>query len=278
MTPEDVLATWRAWQEAQGLAERSIAERAGGVARYLRFAGEDPLAITAAGVTRFIGRPGLKPRTRWIYRQHLAAYSDFLVRAKLRPDSPLADVPNVRKPPATPRPIESHELDALLARVSGPARMMVLLAAYAGLRVHEIAKLQGRDLDRVSGRLRVEGKGGREAVLPMHPAILAEAEWYPESDWWFPAREGGPVSRQAVSNAIRSALAAAGSQATAHQLRHWYATELLRRGVDVRIVQELMRHASLQTTAGYTRVSELQLADGVGRLELPAPSEELGGG
>lgn len=276
MSPEDVLATWRAWQEAQGLAERTIAERAALLSRYFRFAGEEPLQVTATGITRFIGRPGLKPRTRWIYRQHLAAYSDFLQRAKLRPDSPIGDVPEVRKPASTPRPVESHELDALLAKVSGPPRMMVLLAAYAGLRVHEIAKLQGRDLDRKAGRLTVEGKGGKEAVLPAHPAILAEAEHYPEADWWFPAKGGGPVSRQAVSNAIRAGLASVGSRATAHQLRHWYATELLRRGVDVRIVQELMRHASLQSTQGYTRVSSGQLADGVGRLPAPVQDPQEG--
>lgn len=266
MTLEEVLAQWRAWQEAQGLSERSISERAACVARYARFSSEDPLAFTAAGMTRYIGRPGLKPRTRWAYRQHLASFSDFLVAAKLRDGSPLGDVPAVRKPTGTPRPVESHELAALLGKVDGPARMMVLLAAYAGLRVHEIAKVEGRDLDREGATLTVLGKGGREDVLPVHPEILAEAAHYPERDWWFPAKEGGPVSRQAVSMAIGRALAGAGSRATAHQLRHWYASALLEAGADIRVVQELMRHASLQSTQIYTRVSPHQRVAAVGNL------------
>lgn len=266
MTLEEALALWRAWQEAQGLSERSIAERASCVERYARFSGEEPLGFTAASITRYIGRPGLKPRTRWAYRQHLAAYSAFLVAAKLRPDSPVGDVPAVRKPTGTPRPVESHELSSVLARVEGPSRMMVLLAAYAGLRVHEIAKVQGLDLDVEAATLTVLGKGGKERILPVHPAILAEAANYPPRDWWFPAREGGPVSRQAVSMAVRRALAGVGSRATPHQLRHWFATALLEAGADIRVVQELMGHASLQSTQVYTRVSPHQRVAAVGNL------------
>lgn len=271
----EVLAQWRAWQEAQGLSERTIDERAGLVTRFVRFADADPLAITAAQVTRFVGRPRLKPRTRWVYRQHLAAYSDWLIAARLRePPSPLGDVPNVRKPTGVPRPIEPADLEAVLTKVQGPARMMVLLAAFAGLRVHEVAKVRGRDLDRRSGALTVEGKGGKESVLPAHPAIVAEAAAYPDRDYWFPAPDGGPVSRQHVSKTIRLALEAAGVHATAHQLRHTFGTALLGAGVDVRVVQELMRHASLQTTQVYTRVSAEQRTAAIGRLALPGTSSE----
>jgi site-specific recombinase XerD len=270
----EVLASWRAWQEAQGLAERTIADRAALITRYVRATGEDPLAFTARGMTRFIGRPGLAPRTRWVYRAHLAAFSAFLVRTRQRDDDPTVDVPEVRKPTGTPRPVETVDLGALLAGVQGPARMMVLLAAYAGLRVHEIAKIRGRDIDRRSGTITVDGKGGKVAVLPAHPAILAEldAGGYPDRDWLFPAREGGHVERQHVSRSIRRALAAAGVEATAHQLRHTFGTALLEAGVDIRVVQELMRHSSLQSTQIYTRVSAVQRTAAIDRLELPPAS------
>lgn len=266
---DDVLATWRAWQEAQGLSERTIEDRATLVRRYVEFSHEEPLGFTAGAITRYVGRPGLKPRTRWLYRQHLQAYSDFLVRTRQRDTSPLVDVPEVRKPTGTPRPIETGELAAVLDRVQGPARMMVLLAAYAGLRVHEIAKLRGRDLDRRAGVLTVVGKGAKERLLPAHAAILAEAGDYPEVDWWFPAAEGGPVTRQAVAQQITRALRAAGVHATAHQLRHTFATMLLEAGADIRVVQELMGHASLQSTQIYTRVSSVQRTAAIDRLTLP---------
>lgn len=266
---DDVLATWRAWQEAQGLSERTIEDRAALVRRYVDFAHEEPLAFTAGGITRYVGRSGLKPRTRWLYRQHLQAYSDFLVRTHQRETTPLVDVPEVRKPTGTPRPIEVAELAAVLERVQGPARMMILLAAYAGLRVHEIAKLRGRDLDRRAGVLTVEGKGSKVRLLPAHASILAEAASYPEVDWWFPAAEGGPVTRQAVAQQITRALRAAGVHATAHQLRHTFATMLLEAGADIRVVQELMGHSSLQSTQIYTRVSAVQRTAAIDRLVLP---------
>jgi integrase/recombinase XerD len=266
---DEVLAMWRAWQEAQGLSERTIEDRAALVRRFVDFSHEAPLAFTAGAITRYVGRPGLKPRTRWVYRQHLQAYSDFLVRTHQRDTSPLVDVPTVRKPTGTPRPVETAELAAALEHAVGAARMMILLAAYAGLRVHEIAKFRGRDLDRRAGTITVNGKGGHEDVIPAHGAILAEAASYPDGDWWFPAADGGPVTRQAVAQAITRALRAAGVHATAHQLRHTFGTALLEAGTDVRVVMELMRHRSLQSTQIYTRVSAVQRTAAIDRLALP---------
>lgn len=268
---DEVLATWRAWQEAQGLSERTIEDRAALVRRFVEFAHEEPLAFTAGSITRYVGRPGLKPRTRWLYRQHLQAFSDFLVRTHQRETSPLVDVPEVRKPTGTPRPIETAELAAVLERVQGPARMMILLAAYAGLRVHEIAKVRGRDLDRRAGVLDVVGKGGKGRLLPAHAVILQEAAGYPEGTaFWFPHPDGGPVSRQAVAQQITRALRAAGVHATSHQLRHTFATMLLEQGADIRVVQELMGHSSLQSTQIYTRVSAVQRTAAIDRLVLPS--------
>lgn len=266
---DEVLATWRAWQEAQGLSERTIDDRAAVIRRFATFSGEDALGFTAAAITRYVGRKGLAPRTRWLYRQHLDAYSTFLQRTHLRESSPLVDVPEVRKPSGTPRPIEQAELAAVLEQVQGPARMMVLLATFAGLRVHEIAKFRGRDFDRRSRTITVVGKGAKERVLPAHAVIVAEAEQYPVTDWWFPAADGGSISRQGVGQTITRALLAAGVHATPHQLRHTFATMLLEAGSDIRVVQELMGHASLQSTQIYTRVSAVQRTSAVDRLALP---------
>jgi site-specific recombinase XerD len=267
---DDLLATWRAWQEAQGLSERTIEDRASCVRRFVAFSHEEPLQFTAGAITRYVGRKGLAPRTRWVYRQHLDAFSGFLQRTHQRDSSPMVDVPEVRKPTGTPRPIETAELAAVLEQVQGPARMMVLLAAYGGLRVHEIAKVRGRDFDRRSKTLTVVGKGAKERVLPAHESIVTEAEQYPVVDWWFPAPDGGPAARTQVGQTITRALNGAGVHATPHQLRHTFATMLLEAGVDIRVVQELMGHASLQSTQIYTRVSAVQRTSAVERLMLPS--------
>lgn len=269
---EQVLALWRAWQETQGLSERSITERAQCIRRLLRQSGEKPLEITATAVMLFLNRPGLAPRTRWTYHQHVHAFCTWLVRAKLRGDDPLTDLPTPRKPASTPRPVHDAQLARMLAAAKRRrTRTMILLAAYAGLRVHEIAKLHGRDVDLEQETLRVIGKGGKDALVPMHPTLVEEARHYPADGYWFPTTGGDlpHVTRQSVSRTIAAAMARAGVVATPHALRHAYGTNLVSEGVDIRIVQELMRHSSIQSTQIYTKVSDAQRRAAIGRLRLP---------
>lgn len=139
--------------------------------------------------------------------------------------------------------------------------MMILLAAYQGLRVHEIAKLRGEDVDLESMALYVVGKGNKPAVLPLHPEVagFAAEGRFPAVGWWFPAYgRPGPIQSAAVSKAIHDTMRRAGFEAKPHQLRHWYGTTLVRNGADLRTVQELMRHASLATTQIYTESSDQQ--------------------
>jgi len=153
-------------------------------------------------------------------------------------------------------------------------RSKILLAAYAGLRASEIAAMHGRWVDRVAGTVRVHGKGGSDDVIPLHPVLLDEAEHYPSRGYWFPSpyRLGMPVKGASVSNVISDAFARIGVDATAHQLRHWFGSSLIEGGVDIRVVQELMRHRSLNTTAIYTRVPDTQRREALSALpRLPLP-------
>ncbi|MBW4032993.1 MAG: tyrosine-type recombinase/integrase, partial [Acidobacteria bacterium] len=219
----------------------------------------------------FIGKPGLAPRSRWTYHQHLSAYCTWLIKAKLRKDNPLAEAPVPRRPAGVPRPVLNHQLERILTAAGRRrTKTMILLAALAGLRVHEIAKLHGRDVDLEARTLRVIGKGGKDALIPMHELLVAEAQVYPRDGFWFPSylADGATphISRQSVSATIGAALTRAGVDATAHQLRHWYGTSLLEHGVDIRIVQELMRHSSLQSTQIYTKVSGEQRQIAIAKL------------
>lgn len=271
MDLDQVLATWRAWQETQNLSERSITERANCVRRYARDSGEDPLQFTTGGLMLFIARPGLKPRTRWTYHQHLRSYGQWLIKAKLRSDDPLSNAPTPRKPSGVPRPVQNYQFERILAAALSPrTRTMILLAAFAGLRVHEIAKVRGEDVDLDAATLRVFGKGGKDATIPLHELLFEEALLYPSKGYWFPSTcADGHMGRIAVSELIGEAMRRAGVQATAHQLRHWYGTSLLEKGVDIRVVQELMRHSSLQSTQIYTQVSGAQRQIAIATLGLP---------
>lgn len=272
---DHVLALWRAWQQAQGLSPRTVNERAATVRLLISAAGCSPLALTTVDVITFTGRTGLAPSTRASYHERIRAYCRWTVKVGLRPDDPSEGVPVPRRPLGVPRPVHDHELRALLAACRRRrTRTMVLLGALAGLRVHEIAKIHGHDVDLVAGTLTVTGKGGSTQLIPLHDDLVAEARSYPLDDYWFPSYAAqNPalphVARQAVGQAIAHAMKRAGLRATPHQLRHWYGSTLLERGVDVRIVQELMRHRSLQSTQIYTRVSDRQRQAAIAMLALP---------
>jgi integrase len=129
---------------------------------------------------------------------------------------------------------------------------MLMLGMLEGLRAHEVAKLHSDDVS--AEGLWVRGKGGREAVLPTHPEILRLSE--ERSGYWFPGLGSGHVQSDTVSLRISKLFASLGITGSFHRCRHYYGTSLLRAGVNLRVVQELMRHASLATTAAYLGVDE----------------------
>ncbi|MGN6245092.1 MAG: tyrosine-type recombinase/integrase [Motilibacteraceae bacterium] len=150
------------------------------------------------------------------------------------------------------------DVDRLLAACSdsraAQTRAYVVLACYAGLRVHEVAKVRGEDV--MGDVLRVQGKGGSDATVPMHPAIAALARSMPETGWWFPSpSRSGPVSRVSVGQAIARAMKRAGVSGTPHACRHFYGTQVLSAsGGNLRVAQRAMRHADVRSTAIYTQV------------------------
>lgn len=261
---------WQTWQRGRGLSERTIADRTLTVERMTRESGlASPELLTEDVVLAWFDRP-MHPNTRATYRSHIRAWSSWQVLNGL-PDI-TARLGSVKTLRTRPRPISTEHLRALLALpLRRRTRMMVILAAYQGLRVHEIAKFRGDDIDALDKTVHVIGKGQVEEWLPLHPLVGDVLADWPRRGFWFPSyaghgREGQCIQPDAVSQAIRDALARTGSRATAHQLRHWFATELVRSGADVFTTQRLMRHESAATTAIYALVADDRATDAIARL------------
>lgn len=146
---------------------------------------------------------------------------------------------------------------------------MILLAAFAGLRVHEIAKLKGEHLDLVDRRITIHGKGGVTATLPLHHRIVEHAysAQMPRTGFWFPGNDRGHQRRESVGQTIKDVMVRAGVLGSAHWIRHWFGSELLANGADLRVVQELMRHASVASTQIYTSVTDQRRAAGIDSLD-----------
>lgn len=270
--PDTLIDAWTLTMQAQGLSQATITERTRLIRQLARTTGTDPAALTPHTLTAFLAAID-SPVTADAYYSIARAWCSWLVRAGHRDDDPTMRVPRPRVPPARPRPITRPQLDTLLATpLRQDTRTKILLAAYAGLRIHEIAKLKGQDIDPAGGTLTVTGKGGRTDLLPAHPIILTQAASYPRRGLWFPSptRPGQHVTAQTVGTVIARALRRAGIDATAHQLRHFFATSLLEAGVDSRIVQTLMRHASLATTGRYLGVTLTQQRAALNSLTIVA--------
>lgn len=270
--PDTLIDAWTLTMQAQGLSQATITERTRLIRQLARTTGTDPAALTPHTLTVFLAAID-SPVTADAYYSIARAWCSWLVRAGHRDDDPTMRVPRPRVPPARPRPITRPQLDTLLATpLRQDTRTKILLAAYAGLRIHEIAKIRGEDIDPAGGTLTVTGKGGRTDLLPAHPVILTQAASYPRRGLWFPSptRPGQHVTAQTAGTVIARALRRAGIDATAHQLRHFFATSLLEAGVDSRIVQTLMRHASLATTGRYLGVTLTQQRAALNSLTIVA--------
>jgi len=131
-----------------------------------------------------------------------------------------------------------------------------------GLRISEAAALEIGAIDRANMQLRIIGKGDRERLVPLPQPVLdgLGALWKTHRDprWLFPNRSGAPANQQVLRRTFQDAARAAGikRRVTPHALRHSYATRLLESGVDTRVVQILLGHVHIATTAIYTHLTE----------------------
>ncbi len=171
---------------------------------------------------------------------------------------------SAREPKKLPIVLSSDEVVRFLQAVPGLRSRAALTAAYsAGLRVSEVAALKVSDIDSSRMVIRVaQGKGGKDRYVMLSPPLLAilRAYWRlaKPAAWLFPGRDRDrPVSTATLQAACRVAAREAGldKPVTVNTLRHSFATHLLEAGTDIRIIQVLLGHGRLATTAIYTRVA-----------------------
>ena len=225
-----------------------------------------PLSATSAG-RAVVAVRGLH---RFALREGLTTVD---VAAQVKPPSPVRRLPKAL-------PVDT--VAAILAAAAAPGTPLALRDAAllellygTGARISEAVGLAVDDLDRADGVVRLDGKGGKQRMVPVGSYALAAVEAYlvrgrptlaaagRGSGSLFLNARGGPLSRQSAWAVLRSAAARAGvnAEVSPHTLRHSFATHLLDGGADVRVVQELLGHASVTTTQIYTLVTVDQLRE-----------------
>lgn len=192
----------------------------------------------------------------------------FLARRGVIEQNPARLVRSPRPPRRLPSFLPKDESKQLLDRAHGPSAsgcrdhaLLELLYA-TGIRVAECCGLDGTDVDRSHGTVRVLGKGDKERVVPVGEVALQAIDAYlaargrPDGPLFTNARGGRLTTRSAQRIVGRQArLSGTSRRVTPHTLRHTFATHMLGEGADLRLIQELLGHRRLSTTQRYTHVS-----------------------
>ena len=257
----DLMTLWR------GLRERFLAIQDAEKA--------DLLAFIAQRV-----ESGAKPRSTARQLSSFRRFFRYIMREGLRDTDPTADIEMPRISRSLPKTLTEEEVESLLhaPNTDEPLghrdRAMLELLYATGLRVSELINLKQSQVNFNQGVLRIVGKGDRERLIPLgdesqrwlrdfidgpRMEILLERQ----TDYLFPTRRGDRMTRQAFWHIIKRYALKAGveKKMSPHSLRHAFATHLLNRGADLRVVQLLLGHSDLSTTQIYTHVARERLKD-----------------
>ncbi len=219
---------------------------------------------------------GLSPATLARRLSALRAFLDEGVRSGWCARNVAEGVSPPKRHKRLPRTLPPEQTERLLAATngSGEARDLALMALMygCGLRVSEAVGLNLEDVDIDGAAVRVLGKGGKERVCPIPDGARAMVREYlktrlahpdPSQAALFLNRRGGRLTARSVQRMLKARALATGADVsvTPHRLRHSFATHLLAGGVDLRVIQELLGHASLATTERYTHLDIARLSE-----------------
>lgn len=273
------------WLRLRGLSAHTVYSRQRVLAR-LETELAVPLLLADERMLR-AWRAGLRVSSDSVtgYVAHVRQFYGWALAERLILTDPAVVIPAPRRRRRLPRPIGEDDLMAVLDAAPGRVRPWLVLAAWAGLRAQEIARLRCEDLHSrheppVLVVTALAAKGGTERIVPLSPFVLAELERarLPGHGWAFLRRDGkpGPNSAAHISHLANNHLHNCGVSATLHQLRHRFATQLYQAsGKDLRLVQDLLGHASLSTTAGYAAWDRSQAPGAVSALPRPPRAADL---
>ena len=253
----------------RGLREETQRDYIRFVRSFAAFLGRSPDTATAEDVRRFQihqAETGVQPPT---VNGSVSALRFLFTVTLDRPDLSRRLV-LVRQPRKLPAVLSVEEVGRLLEAAPGPKHKAALGTAYgAGLRVSDLVALKVGDIDSTRMLIRVEqGKGRKDRNAMLSPQLLALLrQWWREGKrrgvmlpegWLFPGRNClEPLSTRQLNRAVHEAAEVAGikKRVSPHTLRHSFATHLLEQDVDIRVIQVLLGHSKLDTTALYARVA-----------------------
>jgi integrase/recombinase XerD len=252
------------------------------VARFARYFNKSPDKLGPEEVRTYLLHLVQEKKQAWgTYKQALAALRYFYRWVLKGPDI-VSDIRYPRPERRLPVVLSFDEVRRFFAAIPSFKQRMILMTAYsAGLRISEVVNLQVNDIDSQRMVLRVrKGKRNKDRYTLLSPVLLTMLRY-----WWVAARPvtylyagrspDHPARVTTIQVACKEAQERAGLDKTVrpHTLRHSFATHLLEAGTDLRVIQELLGHASPKTTAIYTHVSTKLISQTKSPLDIMAQEE-----
>lgn len=245
---EMLIADFVAYLAAIGRPATTIALRRGQLEHLARSVAVAPTLVTLDLLTGWFSTQQWKPETRRSMRAAVRGFFSWAHENGHVEVDPSARMPQIRVPRASARPCPEQTYRQALMKATPRQALMLRLAAEAGLRRAEIAKVHVDDLTGSPGRysLLVHGKGANERVIPINDGLAADIAR--AENWLFPSLRGEHLTPRAVGVICSELL---GEGVTLHMLRHRFATRAYRATRNIRAVQRMLGHSSLAITERY---------------------------
>jgi len=294
----DELEAFHIWMKDAGYTRYTVKSYTGDVAEFLMsIQGKSLEQIKKLHVLSFLSRArerGVSDATR--NRKHAAVNCFFksLIELEVLSNNPASGIKKSKtEKNRAPVFLDEHGLERFLQSVAGKYRTrnlaIFLLMGYMGLRVGEVHALNCQDYNAERRTLNVFGKGRKWRTLPV-PDMVADilsqavkerlAPWREKEEAMFVSQKGKRLSIRSIQLISTETFDRFQQESpsnqrlhySSHKLRHSFATMMLRRGADLRTVQELLGHASIQTTTVYTHVTSREKEEAMALLDVKLPS------
>lgn len=247
------IGVWSTWLAAAGHPPTTIRTRTCHIRRMAQ--GLDPIPIhlvTIQDLVQWVGSQRWMPATRRSYRASIGVFFKWAHLMDLTSTNPSIGLPRIPQPHPKPHPVPDNAYDIALAGADDRMRLILRLAAEAGLRCDEVAQVHTSDVipDLSDWSLIVHGKGSKERTVPLTPGLAVMIRKAPPG-YLFPGADNGHLSARWIGKLVAARLPGLW---TMHSLRHRFATRAYAIDRDLLTVQELLGHSSPVTTRSYVAI------------------------
>jgi len=196
----------------------------------------------------------------------IKSFYRFLVEMEYIDKNPTVKIEPPKKEQKIPEVLTEEEIREMLNYAKGRDKLLIMMFAYTGARLSEIVNLTWEDINFEENYIKFYGKGRKERIVPLHPELV---EMLLELRNELGTTRIFNISKRRIQQIIEKISDfSIGKKIHPHQLRHTFATILLKKGVDLRTIQELLGHAKLDTTQIYMHVSNKQKQEAIKKLKF----------